>query len=163
MSKTKTHWKKFHNPDYIGAYAFQPGERKILTIDRAAQEQVIGSSGKKDDCLVVHFRQDEKPLICNVTNSKAISKVAGSDYIEDWAGVHIELYTTEVQAFGDTVQAVRVKRTPPRIEKPELTKKHPAYDKVVAAVADGYSRDQVEEKYTVSDTVWKSIVDGEVA
>lgn len=24
----KTHWKKYTNPDYLGAYAFQPGEEK---------------------------------------------------------------------------------------------------------------------------------------
>ena len=157
MTKEKTHWRIFHNPDYIGAYAFQPGERKILTIEKAGLEKVTGQGGKKDDCLVVHFKGGEKPLICNVTNSKAIEKVAGSGYIEDWRGTAIELYTTEVQAFGDTVEAVRVKPTPPKTTKPELTPSHSAWDKVIAAVADGYTRDQVEEKYTVTDKNWEVI------
>ena len=154
----KTHWRVFHNPDYIGAYAFQPGERKIVTIKSAGQETVTGSGGKKEDCLVVHFAErDVKPLICNVTNSKAIEKVAGSGYIENWVGVKIELYVTEVQAFGDTVEAVRVKTTPPRIEKPVLTQSHQAWPKVARAVAEGYTREQVEKKYTVSDEVWNEL------
>src|SRR5690625_4329270 len=157
MTNQKTHWKTFHNPEYIGAYAFQPGERKILTIADARQEKVTGPSNRTDDCLVVHFEEGEKPLICNVTNSKAIEKVAGSSYIEDWTGVKIELFTTEVSAFGDTVEAVRVKTTPPRIEKPALTDSHPAWDKVKAAVLKGYTRQQVEQKYTVSDQVWQDL------
>ena len=154
----KTHWRKFHNPEYIGAYAFQPGERKIVTVKSAGVESVAGNGGKREDCLVVHFTENEKPLICNVTNSKAIEKVCGSGYIEDWKGVKIELYVTEVQAFGDTVEAVRVKQTAPRIEKPELTDKHPAWQKVVDAVSKGYTRDKVEQKYTVSDVVWVQII-----
>lgn len=153
----KTHWRDFHPTDYIGAYAFQPGERKVLTVKRAEQEKVTGANGKKEDCLVVHFKENEKPLICNVTNSKAIEKVAGSGYIQDWTGTKIELYTTEVQAFGDTVEAVRVKPSAPRIEKPTLTESHAAYDKVVAAVQDGYSREQIEEKYKITDKVWQLI------
>jgi len=30
------------------------------------------------------------------------------------------------------------------------------------AVANGYEREQVEKKYTVSDEVWNQLVDGEV-
>jgi hypothetical protein len=116
MTDQKTHWKKFHNPEYIGAYAFMPDETKVVTIKSARQESVQGSSGKKDDCLVVHFEQHGvKPLICNVTNSKTIAHVAGSSYIEDWVGVSIELFVTEVSAFGDTVEAVRVKKTAPKV------------------------------------------------
>jgi len=154
----KTHWRNFHSTEYIGAYAFQPGERKIVTIKSAGVESVAGPGGKREDCLVVKFSENEKPLITNVTNSKAIEKVSGSGYIEDWTGTKIELYVTEVQAFGDTVEAVRVKQTAPKVTKPALTDKHPAYSKVVDAVAGGYTRDQVEQKYTVSDAVWLQIV-----
>lgn len=155
---TKTHWKTFHSPDYIGAYAFQPGETKVLTISHASQEKVMGNSGKSDDCLVVHWQgSDEKPLIVNATNAKAIQAVAGSGYIEDWQGVAIELYTTEVTAFGETRDAVRVKKYPPRVKNPALTSAHPAYDKVAAAVQNGYTREQVEQKYTVSDAVWADL------
>lgn len=161
MSEQKTHWKKYHNPDYLGAYAFQPEEVKILTIKSAGQEKVMGSNGKKEDCLVVHFTdRNEKPLICNVTNSKAIAKVAGSNYVEDWKGHAIELFVTTVQAFGETVEAVRVKPTKPIIAKPELTKQHPAYEKVKEAVKSGYTREKIELKYTVSNQVWEDLKNG---
>jgi hypothetical protein len=100
-TELKTHWKKLHNPDYIGAYAFQPGEEKVLTIASVTQEDVKNKDGKSDTVMTVRFKEkDVKPLICNVTNAKAIEKVAGSGYIEDWTGVPIQLYVTEVSAFG---------------------------------------------------------------
>jgi len=157
----KTHWRKLHNLNYIGSWAFQPDERKVVTIKSIQQEEVKNERGS-DDCLVVHFKEDEKPLICNVTNSKAIEKVSGSPYIEDWVNTKIELYLESVRAFGTTTDAVRVKPTPPKTTKPELTQSHPAYAKVMEAVANGYEREQVEKKYTVSDEVWNQLVDGEV-
>jgi len=160
MTKEKTHWRTFHPSKYIGAADFKEGERKILTIAKAGREGVKDNKGAEDVCLVVHFKEDEKPLICNVTNSKAIDKVCSSPMIEDWAGVKIELYTTTVTAFGDQMEAVRVKPTPPKITKPELTPDHAAWDKVIAAVKDGYTRDQVEEKYTVTDENWEAITNG---
>ena len=112
----KTHWKKFQNPDYIGAYAFDEGEEKVLTIDYAQKEKYTGNGGKKDEGLVIHFKENEKPLICNSTNSKRIAKVADSPYIEDWPGIRIQLYTEIVTAFGETGPAVRVRDFAPKEE-----------------------------------------------
>lgn len=114
---SKTHWKKFQNPDYIGAYAFDEGEEKVVTIDYAQKEKYTGNGGKKDEGLVVHFAEkDVKPMIANSTNSKRIEKVAGSPYVEDWHGVRIQLYTEVVTAFGETGPAVRVRDFAPKEE-----------------------------------------------
>ena len=116
-----THWKKLDNPDYIGAYAFQPGEEKTLTIKNVRREVVVGAEGKKEECTVVHFCENEKPLILNATNGKAIQKIAGSGYIEQWEGVRITLKVESVKAFGDIVDAVRVSRKkPPQQVKPSV-------------------------------------------
>lgn len=105
-----THWKKLNNPDYLGAYAFEPGEEKTGTIDYVRQESVIGSDGKKEDCIVCHFREKAlKPLILNVTNCKMITKLYKTPYIENWAGKQITMCVQQVKAFGDLVDAVRIK------------------------------------------------------
>ena len=41
-----THWKKLTNPDYLGAYAFEPGEEKIGTIAAVREEGVVGMDGR---------------------------------------------------------------------------------------------------------------------
>ena len=76
--ETKTHWKKLNNPDYLGSYAFQPGEEKTLTIKEVKRELVYNPSGSgKEECTVVYFQEDVKPLILNATNAKTITKVWG--------------------------------------------------------------------------------------
>ena len=162
MTQSKTHWRTFHPSKYIGSADFNENERKVLTIVKAGREGVKDDKGREDTCLVIHFKEDEKPMICNVTNSKAIDKVAGSSFIEDWKGVRIELYTTPVSAFGEMVDAVRVKPAPPKITKPDLTESHPAFSKVYEAVQGGYTRSDVEKKYTVSDAVWNQLTIKEV-
>lgn len=105
---SETHWKKLTNPNYLGSYAFDPGEEKIVTIDYVCQESVIGSEGRSDSCIVAHLK-DEKPLILNKTNCKAISKLLNTPYIEEWAGHRITLTVQKVKAFGEDTDAVRVK------------------------------------------------------
>ena len=113
----KTHWKKLNNPDFLGAYALEPGEDLIVTIDYAREEQFTGTGGKKDEGIVIHFMdRGIKPMICNATNAKTITKVVGSPYIEDWHGHKIQLYAAEVSAFGDTVEALRVRDYAPMQE-----------------------------------------------
>ena len=72
----KTHWKRLQNPDYIGAYALDPGKDMILTIKSAANEMIIGADGKKEECMVMRFIEPGvKPMIVNTTNAKTITKI----------------------------------------------------------------------------------------
>lgn len=88
----------------------------ILTIKRAGKEAFTGTSGKKEEGILIHFKEDAKPMICNATNAKTITKVAGSPYVEDWRDVRIALYSQEVSAFGETVDALRVRPYAPKNE-----------------------------------------------
>lgn len=113
----KTHWKKLTNPDYLGAYAFQPGEEKTLTIKEVKRELVYNPSGSgKEECTVAYFVEPVKPLILNVTNCKTITKVWGTPYIEDWGGLRITLKVKKISAFGEMVDAVRVANERPAEE-----------------------------------------------
>lgn len=118
MNETKTHWKKLNNPDYLGSYAFQPGEEKVLTIKEVKREMVFNpSGGGKEECTVAYFKEPVKPLILNTTNCKTITKVWGTPYIEDWAGCRITLKVKRISAFGEMVDAVRVSPERPVEEK----------------------------------------------
>jgi hypothetical protein len=71
----------------------------------------------KSEKAVVYFQENLKPMILNVSRSKAIEKVAGSPYFEDWLGVPIQLYIEHgIKAFGDVVSAVRVRPRRPIIK-----------------------------------------------
>jgi len=117
----KTHWKKAVAPsDYLGACDFQDGEEKVVTIKGVNQSETIVTNEGKSQHAAVHFVEDVKPLILNVTNSKAITKVSGSPYFEDWIGCKVQLYVDpSVRAFGEVVSAVRVRPRKPIIRQGE--------------------------------------------
>ena len=115
----KTHWKKLTNPDYLGAYALDDGKDVILTISYVREEKVTGSDGKKDDCVVCHFSERVKPMILNSTNMKTITKLFGTPYIEDWSGRRIRIGIEKVKAFGDVVDALRVRKFIPAENVPK--------------------------------------------
>ena len=118
MEQTLTHWKKLTNPDYLGAYALEPGKDLIVTIKNVANEVVTGTDGKKETCSVMHFVENVKPMILNATNSKMITKLMKTPYIEQWSGRRIQLYIESgIKAFGDIVDALRVRPFLPMEEK----------------------------------------------
>lgn len=105
-----THWKKLMNPDYLGSYAFEAGEEKLVTIDMVTRETVTGPEGRKSDRPVLHFRQQGiKPMILNYTNARKIEKLTGTPDIEKWGGQSIVLVVRPVKAFGEYVDGLQVK------------------------------------------------------
>lgn len=116
MTAKKTHWKKLQNPDYLGAYAFEPGQEIVATIKTVQQEMVTGADGKKENCTVLHFVEPNiKPMILNATNAKIITKLYKTPYIEDWEGRLIQIYVDRVRAFGDVVDALRIRPFIPKV------------------------------------------------
>lgn len=155
-----THWKKLTNPDYLGSYAFEPGEEKIGTIAYVRQESVVGADGKKEDCTVAHFTEkDLKPLIMNSTNCKAVTKLYKTPFIEEWAGKKIIMRVQPVRAFGEVVDAVRIKPELPRATAASYTCEEcgqilSAYGKMSAEQLAAYTR-QKYSKCLCSDCAAK--------
>lgn len=111
---SKTHFKALMRPEYLGAYSLEDGKDIVLTIDFIRIETVTGSDGKKEELPVCHWKEDQKGMILNSTNMKMIAKVLGSNYVEDWSGRQIQIGIEKVKAFGDLVEALRVRRYAPK-------------------------------------------------
>lgn len=109
-----THWKKLTNPNYLGAYSIEDGKDLILTIKSVANEMVVGADGKKEECVVAHFvEHGTKPMILNSTNMKMITKLLGTPFIEQWINHKIQIGSERVKAFGEVVDALRVRNRLP--------------------------------------------------
>jgi len=109
----KTHWKKEFNYDYMGSYSLPDGKDVVLTIKETRKEQVIGTNGKKEECFVCYFKESDKPMILNRTNCKTIAKIHGTPFIEEWPGKRIQLGIDLVSAFGEQVEALRIRNIKP--------------------------------------------------
>jgi len=144
----KTHWKKLNNPNFIGAYELM-GVTDELTvkITKVIKESVKNMNGGDEDCTVAYL-ENQKPMILNATNCKTIAKIYNTPYIEDWAGLKITLIVQQVKAFGDIVDALRIKQAIP--QKDELTPANKAiWDRAVKAYKNK-SADVVKKHYSIS-------------
>ncbi len=147
-----THWKKLTNPDYLGAYDFAQGEERIVTVKEVKRELISGTDGKKEECTVVHFSEPFKPMIMNVTNQKMISKLADSPYIEQWVGKQFKLVVVKVKAFGEVVDALRIKSE--KVVKPTLVIGSANFEACKTAYkADKNKLTSIKAKYDVSAEV----------
>ena len=106
------HWKQNFDYKYTGAYELQPNEEKVVTIKKVCKEEVNSTDGKKSMCLVAYFYDSSKPMVLNKTNCKTIEKIY-SPFTEDWIGKKITVFSQKVKAFGDVVDALRIRPTKP--------------------------------------------------
>lgn len=116
MAELTGDYRKFMDKNYLGSWDVPDGEDLILTIDKAARDDVKNERGTERK-LTIHFVEDYKPMILNATNSKAISEACGSTKVETWAGQRIAIYTQKVTAFGGTTDALRIRPYPPKETK----------------------------------------------
>lgn len=109
----KTHYKKLRNPNFLGTWDLPQGKDLVTTITKVENQEVFNPKDNSKEEVVVVELKGVKPLIANATNCKNIAQACKSDYVEDWIGKPIAIYATKVKAFGDVVEAVRVRPNPP--------------------------------------------------
>ena len=153
----KTHWKKLTNPNYMGSYSLQPEEELTLTIDYVMKEIVKGDKGKEQECVVMYFEGNTKPMILNKVNAKTITKIYGTPYIEDGAGKKITIISKQVDAFGEQVDALRIKPVKPT--KPTLNKEMPAYQKAVDHLKGSGTVADIEKQYVLTEEIKTQLQD----
>jgi hypothetical protein len=153
-----THWKKLQNPLYLGSYDFQPNEERIVTVADVKREMVTSKEGSEEH-TIIYFKEPFKPMIMNATNSKMLTKLAESPYIEKWIGVSFKLVTVRIKAFGEFVDALRIKSEKIVKVLPDLIIDSVNFIKVKEALSTGkFTIEQVESKYNLTKEVKDAII-----
>jgi len=156
QSEEKTHWKKNFNYNYLGSYSLEENQEVTLTIFDVKKEVVKSTGGRKEDCTVAYFKEavggEKKPMILNKTNCKIIEKLYGTPYIEDWKGKQITIFVQDgIEAFGELVDALRVKQIIPVKKKYELK---PGCDKwesaKVSVKTNGSTFESINKHYLIT-------------
>jgi hypothetical protein len=145
---SKTHWKKLNNPNYLGAYSLLGVTDELrVKIKEVKKEEVKGIDGKKDMCIIAYL-YNEKPMILNSTNCKSIAKIHNTPFIDDWKNLDIIIYVKKIKAFGEFVDALRVKEILP--EKEELTPAHKNWASAKKAIKNGTSIEKIKKAYKLT-------------
>jgi hypothetical protein len=82
-----------------------------LTIDRVEflEELKFENGNKEKNKNIIYFKETDKPLVLNVTNSKAICMKLRTNKVNEWSGQKIRLFAEAGRYFGEDQFAVRVK------------------------------------------------------
>lgn len=81
------------------------GTPKVLVMRDIAFEEVGKTRDRKP---VLYFEKATKGLVLNVTNTRKIESLYGTD-TDDWMGRPVELYGSETDFQGETVACIRVR------------------------------------------------------
>jgi hypothetical protein len=153
----KTHYRKAFNSPYLSSADIV--EPTVLTVARVALEP-DQTKKTKDVFNTAHFVENEirpgeklKPMILNASNSKTMSGITGSAFIDDWQNVRITIYVDSNVRFGkETVEGLRISPHAPAEKKAVLT---PANAKLWENAKDAYKRDgnldKVLERVSISE------------
>ena len=109
------------NPNYLGSWDLEelPNREATLTIARIVDEDVV-TNGSKERCTVCYWTDRAyKPMILNVTNKKMIAKLYHTKDTEKLAGKAFVIGVEQVKAFGDTHDALRIRKRIPKIAEAE--------------------------------------------
>lgn len=137
----KTPWQKTFDPNYLGSWSLEEREELAATVTKVEQVEMIGSTGLKHSRIVLHL--DKAPanglllplVVGNKENAKAMEKISGSRYIEDWAGSRITIYVKKnVKSFGELVDALRIK---PAGAAKKRSLKPEEFDRMLTAIQEG--------------------------
>jgi hypothetical protein len=151
----KTHYRKAFNSPYLSSADIV--EPTVLTVAYVALE-IDQTKKTKDLFNTAYFvekeiRQGEKlkPMILNASNSKTLSTIAGSAFIDDWQNLRITIYVDQNVRFGkETVEGLRISPHVP--EKKTLT---PENSKMWEGAKNRYKADgnldKVLEKVSISE------------
>ena len=108
------------NPNYLGSWDLddQPNREITLTIARIVDEDVV-TNGSKERCTVCYWTdRNYKPMILNVTNKKMIAKLYHTKDTDKLAGKPVVIGVSEVKAFGDVHDALRIRKRIPQVAEP---------------------------------------------
>ena len=110
-------FRKFMDKSFLGSWDVPDGGDLILTIDYVSRDDVQNEKGHEKK-MALHFKErDYKPMICNTTNAKAISKAHGSTKVDEWEGKRIGIYKAQISAFGQVQECLRVREYPPKTDE----------------------------------------------
>jgi hypothetical protein len=125
--------------------AGRPGGTVRVTIKRLAVERMRARGGASEEKPVLYFERAEKGMVLNRTNAEVIGGAYGWE-TGDWPGHVLELFVAEVEAFGELVDAIRVRI--PKAAPKEAAKKP---DKPAAPPAEKPLAEQSERELFPED------------
>jgi hypothetical protein len=145
------HWRSDCDTPYLGSHDLVDYKDIIVTIDHVSIEMTEGL--KDNDTLrICYFKQAIKPMILNSTNSKTITMLAKTPFVNHWPGQKIQIFVLPgVKAFGEVHDALRIRPFVPQAPKPHMTPEHKLWTATAERIQEGVTLVQIRGHYICTD------------
>lgn len=108
-------YRKMFDSEYLANWDLE--DDTTVEISKVVAGEVGGQHGEtKSKRPVIYFKSARKGMVLNKTNGKIIAGMYGN-LTEKWIGKSITLFVTQCEAFGETVDCIRVRPTVPKREE----------------------------------------------
>lgn len=161
--ENKTHWKKNLDSTFISGEDLNSelrGLKKemIVCIEKFTDQQTFDQNKNSKTTISALYLKEVggqslyKPVVLNKTNAKFFIKETGSEYMEDWIGKPVILYAMKDSRHGFVVRFKTY-------VLPVLIDGSDNFIKCKTAIEkNGYTIDQIRQKYQVSSDVEKKLL-----
>ena len=150
----KTHYRKAFDSPYLSAADIT--EETELTI-KCVRLEPDKTKKTKDLFNTAYFSEKQirdgeplKPMILNATNSRIMSILADSKFIDDWNNVKVIVYVDDKVRFGrETVEGLRIKKEANKPQKPMLTDER--FANALESIKSGqFTIEKLRDKYQLT-------------
>lgn len=153
---SKTNYRNVFKSDHLGQVDCEElkdkGHNLIFKIREVRQERGAKVAGKKIDANICYFQEKGiKPWVVNATNGLILKKFSGSIYVEDWAGLTIQLYIDpSVTMKGQTTGGIKIMPTQPAARQVLTPKMGKAWNNAKAAFLRDGNLGKVKARMDIS-------------
>ena len=153
--KIESHWRRVMNTEYLNGDEIK---EEIVTIEKWENRNFYSpKSKKKEDHVVLFFKEIDKPMILTNRKAKTISSVLKTPFMEEWSGKTITIFPREEKHFGEIFKVINIKRGERVL--PKLTPSHARWGFAVEKIASGETTMQaVRKSFEVSASVEKQLM-----
>lgn len=104
--------KLYDDKDLLGAFDLD-GRDVTVTIESIEGGVLKGADGKSNKKPIIRFKGKKKGYAVPITVARVIAAMYGGFKSELWIGRRVTLYPTTCDAFGKTVDCIRVRNKIP--------------------------------------------------
>lgn len=160
------HWRKLFDKDNknLGAWDLEVDGKfvqVVVTIDSFFNDVLVGSMGKENK-VFVRFKEYKKPMICNPTNFKRLTKFFDTFDKDQYIGKKIILGVEKVSSPEGQVDALRfsTRKIPTDGEKQLPAIDEAVFPKALESVKNKVTTiDSIKAKYSLTDDQLKQLQD----
>jgi len=162
--ENKTHYRRAFKSDHLGSadlaqfiedkksLVFKIKEVKLFEVKEGVKGSGAKVAGKFITANIAYFHENIKPMVLNAGNSSTVRGFAnGSEWLEDWKDIYVELYIKKHIKFGnERVEGAWILPIQPVIKKvlPKFTESN--FEKAKEA---GASLDKIKSIYSVTPEI----------